>query len=549
LSTTALCVATLAAPSVAGAQASVERGRQLHEWFLTCQLDAIWAVRSPAARPGGIMATREGLEERCRDFQVRYGPLRQLVAEGLSPPYEGDVQYTHVGVYQNFSGQVRVTWTFDARGEIVGLDFPQYLTATAGRGRRSGPRAETSLLPLAFVVGGFLFLVLIGLLLFVASKKRGRRGDPRWAQTARELGLSLEPCGSSMVGPLGHLGNGGASGYPSIAQRMMGRVGDVEVAIGVRSELCGDGVQCYWDYFTFVEAAIEPPLQAGIEVKRGDVSSAASASLGLTGDLQIGDPAFDWAFVVRTLDPEFARALLLTPSVHDALLSLFQRGWHPLLEDAWVRLERTGSEHATEALRVQLDVTVKLAQRIRAARAQLPLPALERALREAWGPVAVRHDLALDVHHGVLRGRFAGADVEVRVIPGNGRFATAFGVGFDRPLGVDLSLTRQGALAGVEKFLGMQDIQVGDPAFDSRFVVKGRPEQTVRAILTPDVRQLLVDVQGNASRFVVRDSHLVAEIDWVVTDPSQLEQALELVTRTAQSLTRASQALAGPYRA
>lgn len=50
-----------------------------------------------------------------------------------------------------------------------------------------------------------------------------------------------------------------------------------------------------------------------------------------------------------------------------------------------------------------------------------------------------------------------------------------------------------GVFTPIGKWLGMQDIDVGDPVFDAAFVLKGRDEAKVRAVFAdPKIRQLML---------------------------------------------------------
>jgi hypothetical protein len=58
--------------------------------------------------------------------------------------------------------------------------------------------------------------------------------------------------------------------------------------------------------------------------------------------------------------------------------------------------------------------------------------------------------------------------------------------------GFRFAISRKHFLTGVGKFLGMQDIEIGDPAFDDEFVIKGNDEVKVRALFAdPRLRQLI----------------------------------------------------------
>jgi hypothetical protein len=58
--------------------------------------------------------------------------------------------------------------------------------------------------------------------------------------------------------------------------------------------------------------------------------------------------------------------------------------------------------------------------------------------------------------------------------------------------GFRFMIFRKHFLTGVEKFLGMQDIEIGEPDFDDEFVIKGNDEVKVRALFAdPRLRQLI----------------------------------------------------------
>jgi hypothetical protein len=112
-----------------------------------------------------------------------------------------------------------------------------------------------------------------------------------------------------------------------------------------------------------------------------------------------------------------------------------------------------------------------------------------------------------------------------------------------------LKLERQGALSGLGALLGMQDIRTGDATFDDRFVVKGMPEASVRAALTPFVRQTLIALQEQASLLVVEDNLLRAEVGWLVTEPEWLHAGIMTIARAGAALTGTTSQGVGPYRA
>src|SRR5687767_4161231 len=60
------------------------------------------------------------------------------------------------------------------------------------------------------------------------------------------------------------------------------------------------------------------------------------------------------------------------------------------------------------------------------------------------------------------------------------------------PDGFRFTVYRKSVFSGVATFLGMQDIDIGDPEFDHDFVIKGTDEGRVRTLFSsPSLRQLI----------------------------------------------------------
>jgi hypothetical protein len=52
----------------------------------------------------------------------------------------------------------------------------------------------------------------------------------------------------------------------------------------------------------------------------------------------------------------------------------------------------------------------------------------------------------------------------------------------------------EGPFSGLRKLIGMQDIEIGSPDFDRRFVITGNDESAIKAFLTPDSQARLLDL-------------------------------------------------------
>ena len=68
---------------------------------------------------------------------------------------------------------------------------------------------------------------------------------------------------------------------------------------------------------------------------------------------------------------------------------------------------------------------------------------------------------------------------------------TAFTISLNNPTGNTLVLYQEGILSKIGKFFQMQDIQIGDPFFDEKFIIKSNNEQFARNTLQGDLKSYL----------------------------------------------------------
>lgn len=386
-----------------------------------------------------------------------------------------------------------------------------------------------------FVIGTFV-VILGGVLGLSIVYMRYQKSA--WQRAAQELGLALAP----------HPHYRGALFKPYYTEWMVGERAGLPVRVGVRIVVSGSGKSRSRTFYTWAEVQYGRPLGLGLTaIAQGLLGRMFGAVVG-EHDLQLGDATLDQAYTIHAVEPEVARRLLLVPYVREAL------GWHrdapfrPQIHDDQLRVETRGKVLDAVSLGRALDGAVDLARRILAARAEVGPSSAEHVLATAWQQVATARGLALDLAAGRMSGRVEGMHVEAATLVQKGARVTQLVVRFDRPLGVGLRLTRQGALSGVGKLLGMQDIEVGDPVFDQRFVVKGAPVEAVRAMLTPEVRARLVELQAQAGELSVADDALVAEVAWLISDPAGLDAGLTAVARAGAALAGVTGAAAGPFR-
>ncbi len=104
------------------------------------------------------------------------------------------------------------------------------------------------------------------------------------------------------------------------------------------------------------------------------------------------------------------------------------------------------------------------------------------------------------------------------------------------PLGLGLHLKRQGALAGLARFVGFQDIDVGDAVFDEAVVVKGDIPRKVVEFLTPVRRMKIQRLLRGRPGSEIRDSQIRYRKRGLETDASKITSNVLYLCQVAQVL-------------
>lgn len=316
-------------------------------------------------------------------------------------------------------------------------------------------------------------------------------------------------------------------------RRLGGQRGGVPVEIS-HSASGGSRAQIHW---TNAEARIEPPLRLGLELRARSSNAPATLKDMVGEDLEIGDPALDGPFQISVVERADVPRLLAVPELRAVLLRAagsFDRVW---ITDERAYASMRGFSYDPANLAVMLDWVVSLAVSARAARRRMGRTARDEAIFQKWGPLAGARGYALDAESLVLSGTASGVPFTVAPVVEDTGWATRFRARLPRPLGVDLRLSKQDAFDGVAAFLGMQDIEIGDPSFDDAFVVRGRDEAAVRWVLAdPTLRAGLVELLGAAKRLEVADTHVEAVAHGLVEEPAALDRSLGEVIAIARGL-------------
>ena len=116
--------------------------------------------------------------------------------------------------------------------------------------------------------------------------------------------------------------------------------------------------------------------------------------------------------------------------------------------------------------------------------------------------------------------------------------------------GLRFKIHRRGWFAELGKFFGRQDIQVGDPEFESNFIIQGNDETKVRQLFAnARIRELILqqpsivfEIKDNedifAQRFPSDVDELYFEVTGTIEDVERLKSLFELFTQTLKQLCR-----------
>ena len=118
------------------------------------------------------------------------------------------------------------------------------------------------------------------------------------------------------------------------------------------------------------------------------------------------------------------------------------------------------------------------------------------------------------------------------------------------PSGFRFKIYRQGVFSTIGKWFGMQDIQVGEPAFDEAFIIQANDEAAVQQLLANDKIRELAAVQPDIF-FCVKDDEnnfwtglkfppdtdeLYFQVTGVIRDAERLRLLYELFAATLDEL-------------
>lgn len=301
-------------------------------------------------------------------------------------------------------------------------------------------------------------------------------------------------------------------------------------------------------YYTELYAILEPPLRAGLRVDSWKLEPGAARR---EDAFLIGDPELDRCFQGEAAQREVARAVLTDPAVRGLLLEQ-AKTWAKLwISDRYVTIELPSYERRLRYVKPALAAVGAIGEAVLRARARVETPE-EQAQRRAWAQVAEGWGLTLAPDGARMQGAVRGTALDVRVSQDG--WGMEIALTLREAPACDLRLVRQTSESKpfgdglVQRVFGMQDIAIGDPDFDARFIVQGEPEDAVRALLHPQARARLLEVLDRFPAMSLEDGRLVV-LEKRLDDPRELDRVLKLCFSAAEALSPApSSPDRGPFR-
>lgn len=164
-----------------------------------------------------------------------------------------------------------------------------------------------------------------------------------------------------------------------------------------------------------------------------------------------------------------------------------------------------------------------------------------RSFRDSWVEAAERLGFAMTGtgYQGLaMSGSEGPMRVDIHVYRSSGKNApTNTRYEIDLPmLGLGLRLSSGSGWQGLLKAFGAQDVEIGDPAFDARFVIKAGNPDRARRYFTPQRVAALNALLAHHPGFVVTDDELLLETPGIATEVDEIVSTVERLLTTARAL-------------
>ncbi len=352
-----------------------------------------------------------------------------------------------------------------------------------------------------------LFGIALPVSVVYAVFKRGKHqldAAVAYRQVARNLGLEVDTRGVSVQGHVGE-------------RRLW--VGEVLVGHGP------DRSTAIWGVLDMTRS-----LALGLHVRPRGLSERVFRR-GRGEGVELGDEAFDRKLEMHGDDPARVRALMGDPEVKAALTDLLERWPDVIVTDYAIRVHLNRPESTERRLQNLVDGMLRVASALESARSAVAVPKrLERVARE-WGSLAEKLSLTHEPWLPAVVGERANRRLLLTTWRADSGYQADLRLYFRPHRDLGLRLRPQFEPDGYWS-VG-QDIQLGDEAFDTRFVVKGWDPRRIRDLLSPSTRAVLIEalesghLQIDDTRLHLRDLPL---------DVDALETAIRRAEAVADAL-------------
>jgi hypothetical protein len=164
-----------------------------------------------------------------------------------------------------------------------------------------------------------------------------------------------------------------------------------------------------------------------------------------------------------------------------------------------------------------------------------------RSFRDSWVEAAERLGFAMTGtgYQGLaMSGSKGPLRVNIHVYRSSGKNAatnTRYEIGLPM-LGLGLRLSSATGWQGLLKAFGAQDVEIGDPAFDARFVVKAGNPDRARRYFTPQRVAALNELFAQHPGFLVTDDELLLHTPGIASDVDEIVSTVERLLTTARAL-------------
>ncbi|GBE23172.1 hypothetical protein BMS3Bbin01_02556 [bacterium BMS3Bbin01] len=139
-----------------------------------------------------------------------------------------------------------------------------------------------------------------------------------------------------------------------------------------------------------------------------------------------------------------------------------------------------------------------------------------------------------------IEGSVDGLHLTIDVRSSGNSKATRYRVQYPS-LDVDLQVTRKTGISRVSEFLGAQDAETGDGAFDEEFTVKTSDPDRLETVLTPTVREAVRELLVALPAAKITEDHIVFDRRTVERKPDRIVQTAQRLLAMGMVLAQGGQ--------